>query len=148
MRISTSIENFIKDLISQTGGTVEIRRNELAVKFACVPSQINYVISTRFTVEQGYIVESRRGSGGSIKIKKIDINNDNYLMHIVNSIGNSISMSTAEAYLRNLIDYNVIDAKDARLILAAVSDKSILASPPLRDVIRAAIFKNIIIHLV
>ena len=73
MRISDIIEDFIKDLFDDNNEYIEIQRNELAEKFNCVPSQINYVISTRFRPSQGYYVESKRGGGGHIRIKKINI---------------------------------------------------------------------------
>lgn len=127
---------------------IEIQRNELANHFNCVPSQINYVISTRFTAERGYIVESRRGGGGCIKIKKININKSNYLMHIINSIGDSITQQAAEAFINNFIDYDVINAKESLIMKAAISDKSIKASQPLKDEIRAAILKNMVLNIV
>ena len=91
MRISDIIEEFIKDLFKGDEEYVEIQRNELAEKFNCVPSQINYVISTRFRPSQGYYVESKRGGGGHIRIKKINITKSNYLMHIITSMGDTIT---------------------------------------------------------
>ena len=89
MRISDVIENFIKDMLSDDNSAV-IQRNDLAEHFNCVPSQINYVISTRFTPLQGYYVESQRGGGGYIKIQKVNITHSDYLMHIITSIGNTL----------------------------------------------------------
>ena len=83
MRMSDMIEEFIKDLFSEEDSIVEIQRNDLAQQFNCVPSQINYVIATRFKPSQGYYVESRRGGGGNIKIRKINITKSNYFMHII-----------------------------------------------------------------
>ena len=68
MRISDSVANYILQLLQETNGTAEIQRNELASYLGCVPSQINYVITSRFTPEQGYLVESRRGGGGYTRI--------------------------------------------------------------------------------
>ena len=88
MRMSDVIEDFIKDLFEEDESDyVEIQRNELAQHFNCVPSQINYVISTRFKPSQGYYVESKRGGGGNIKIKKINNTKSDYIMHIINNIG-------------------------------------------------------------
>jgi transcriptional regulator CtsR len=148
LRISDLIEKFIKDLIKETNGVVEIQRNELANYFNCVPSQINYVISTRFTAEQGYIVESRRGGGGYIKIKRININKGNYLMHIVNSIGDSITQQAAEAFINSFYDHKIISEREAKIMRIAVSDKMLAISQPLRDEIRANILKNMILHLI
>ena len=146
--ISDIIEKFIKELIQDTDGVVEIQRNELANYFNCVPSQINYVIDTRFNTERGYIVESRRGGGGYIKIKRISINKSNYLMHIVNSIGNSITQQSAEAFIKNFFDYKAINEKEAKIMMVAVSDKILNIAQPLRDQIRANLLKNMIINLV
>ena len=95
MRMSDIIEEFIKDLFDDEK-EIEIQRNDLAQKFNCVPSQINYVISTRFKPAQGYYVESRRGGGGHITIRKVNNTKSDYLLHIIKNIGNSISNSEAE----------------------------------------------------
>ena len=84
------IEDFIKELFEEEN-SIEIQRNDLAEKFNCVPSQINYVISTRFKPAQGYYVESKRGGGGHITITKVNITKSNYFMHIISSVGNSIT---------------------------------------------------------
>ena len=86
MRMSDVIEEFIKDLLKDENEYIEIQRNELAEHFNCVPSQINYVIQTRFKPSQGYYVESKRGGGGHIKITKVNITKSNYLMHAISSI--------------------------------------------------------------
>ncbi len=91
MRMSDIIEDFIKDLLKDEDDFVEIQRNELAEQFNCVPSQINYVIQTRFKPSQGYYVESKRGGGGHIRIKKINITKSNYLMHIIASLDDKIT---------------------------------------------------------
>jgi transcriptional regulator CtsR len=141
------IEEFIKHAISVSDGVVEIQRNELASRFNCVPSQINYVIDTRFTLERGYYVESRRGGGGHIKIKEVFVDDSSFLMHMVNSIGSSVSQQVAEALVINLRDYNIISKKESHLMRAAVSDK-ILGSLLQRDQIRAQLLKNMLIVLV
>ncbi|WP_094548439.1 CtsR family transcriptional regulator [Petroclostridium xylanilyticum] len=148
VRISDIIENFLKELIEETDGVVEIQRNELANYFNCVPSQINYVIDTRFTAEKGYIVQSRRGGGGYIKIKKININKSNYLMHIVNSIGNSITQQSAEAFIKNFLDYNAVTEREAKMMQIVVSDKVLNVPQPMRDALRANILKNMILSLI
>lgn len=147
--LSDIIENFIKQLITDTNGSIEIQRNELANHFNCVPSQINYVISTRFTTDRGYYVESRRGGGGHVKIKRINITRPgNYLMHIVSSMGTSISQQSAEVFINNFIDYNVISEREGLIMRAAVSDKVIGGIPmPDRDILRATQLKNMILSL-
>ena len=141
MFIIFNIIETIKDMIIEEEGSVEIQRNELAGKFNCVPSQINYVISTRFTADKGYYVESRRGGGGYISIKRLNIDSDSeYLMHIITSIGNKISQLTAEVLIKNFVDYNIIEPREAMLMKAATSDKVFVVVPmDKRDEIRCAI---------
>ena len=148
-RLSDIIEAFIKQMIADTDGTIEIQRNELANQFNCVPSQINYVIDTRFTVDRGYYVESRRGGGGHVKIRRININRPgNYLMHIVSSMGNSISQQSAEVFINNFVDYDVISEREGFVMKAAVSDKVLGGlQMPDRDILRAVLLKNMIISL-
>ncbi len=145
MSISDIIENFIKDMM--TDNTATLKRNELADKFNCVPSQINYVISTRFTSEKGYIVESRRGGGGYITIRKINVQPDNMLMHVVNSIGNEIDFESARVCIKALYEYDVISKREANIIISAISDRVLTCERPLRDKIRANMIKNMLLYL-
>jgi len=148
-RISDLIEEFIKQMISDTDGTIEIQRNELASYFNCVPSQINYVLDTRFTIERGYYVESRRGGGGHIKIRRVDIKRPgNYLMHIITSMGDSITQQSAEVFISNFVDYEVVSEREALLLKAATSDKALSSVKlPERDNLRATILKNMLTSL-
>ncbi|MDX1357668.1 MAG: CtsR family transcriptional regulator [Clostridia bacterium] len=149
-RLSDVIEEFIKDMIKETGGEAEIQRNALATRFKCVPSQINYVIGTRFTNEHGYFVESRRGGGGHIKIRRIAVTKPyNNFMHLVLSIGDSISEQSAVAHINNFVDYKLISSRDGKLMKAAISSKALSsASPDERDAIRAGILKNMLLRLI
>lgn len=148
MKLSNIIEEFIKEMISQENGEIELRRNELASKFNCVPSQINYVISTRFSPERGYIVESRRGGGGYIKITRVvPKQGGNAMMHVVNMIGEMISYGDASAVVRNCFDYDLITRNEAKILLAALSEKSIPIQQPQQDILRAKILKNVLITL-
>ncbi|MFA7673186.1 MAG: CtsR family transcriptional regulator [Clostridia bacterium] len=144
--LSDVIESFIKDLITGTDGEVEIQRNDLAVYFNCVPSQINYVISTRFTSERGYFVESKRGGGGHITISRMSTDKPyDYFMHIILSMGDEISQHSADVYIDNFLDLNVISESDRNLLKAAVNDNSLKSVPVfLRDRVRADIFKNML----
>lgn len=148
-RLSDIIETFLKTLINEEDGAVEIQRNELANKFNCVPSQINYVISTRFTTDKGYYVESRRGGGGYISIKRINTESaGDYLMHIITSIGDKISQHTCEVFINNFVDYNIIKYREAMLMKAATSDKVLMDVPiDKRDDVRATILKNMLMGL-
>ncbi|MCR4435178.1 MAG: CtsR family transcriptional regulator [Clostridiales bacterium] len=149
-RLSDIIEAFIKQLIDDTNGTIEIQRNELANHFNCVPSQINYVIDTRFTMERGYYVESRRGGGGHIRIRRVNINRPgDYLMHIIASMGSAISQQSAEAFINNFVDYDVISAREGYILKAAVSDKALsMVQLPNRDSLRAVLLKNMLMSLI
>ena len=147
MRISDSVANYILQMLNEEGGIAEIQRNELANTFGCVPSQINYVITSRFTPEQGYIVESRRG-GGYIRITRRRMSKFDMIMHIVNAIGQTIDAASARAMLRNLVENGIAEQSDAKLIAAALSEKSLAAAPKeLRGQLRAAIFKNMLLVL-
>ena len=147
MRISDNIEEFIKSLFEEDD-FIEIQRNELAEYFNCVPSQINYVISTRFGPRQGYYVESRRGGGGYIKIKKVNITKSNYLMHIITNIGEKISSNEVDIFISNFISYNIISEKEAKLLKVATSDNVLTVPVEIRDRVRANIFKNMLLNLV
>ena len=148
-RMSDIIEAFLKQLINETNGSIEIQRNELANHFNCVPSQINYVIDTRFTAERGYYVESKRGGGGHIRIKRVNISRPgNYLMHIISSMGDSISQQSAEVFITNFIDYEVVSAREGRILKAATSDKVLGGiQMPDRDILRAVMLKNMLASL-
>ena len=147
--MSDIIEAFIKQMINDTDGSIEIQRNELASQFKCVPSQINYVIDTRFTTERGYYVESRRGGGGHIKIRRVNISRPgNYLMHIVSSMGDSISQQSAEVFINNFVDYEVISVREGLILRAAISDKVLGFVPmPDRDMLRASMLKHMMMSL-
>ena len=146
MRISDSVANYILELLNQAGGIAEIQRNELASFLGCVPSQINYVLTSRFTPEQGYLVESRRGGGGYIRITRLQLYTADMIMHIVNGVGESLDSATARAMLGNMVERGVLDRTSAELIGAAVSEKSLAAVPrELRDAVRAMIYKNMLL---
>ncbi len=147
MKLSNMIEEFIKELLEEEQ-MVELQRNELAVRFNCVPSQINYVISTRFSPERGYSVESRRGGGGYIRITKAAADDGNYIMQIVGNIGDYISATGAKAILQNFYVNNLLTAREAKLIMAALSDNSLMIKPPERDMVRAVMLKNVLINLI
>jgi transcriptional regulator CtsR len=148
-RLSDIIESFIKEMMDDMDGSIEIQRNELANRFNCVPSQINYVISTRFSTDKGYYVESRRGGGGYISIKRLNVDSvGEYLMHIITSIGDKLSQHTCEIFVQNFMDYDIINEQEAGLMKAATSDKALAAVPPdSRDEIRMTILKNMLMSL-
>lgn len=145
MNLSNEITKIILEMLERDGYT-EIQRNELAQSVGCVPSQINYVIDSRFTPEQGYIVESRRGGGGYIRIQRVNMDNGIMLMHVVNTIGASLDEKTFRAHIMNLNHRGALGANEARLMLAAASDTALRQLPAeLRDKVRACIFKNMLL---
>ena len=112
----------------------------------CVPSQINYVLTSRFTPEQGYIVESRRGGGGYIRITRMRLSRSDMIMHIVNSVGDSLDAATARAMTSNLLQNGMLDRSAAGLIRAACSEHALAAVPKeIRDTVRASIYKNMLL---
>lgn len=126
--------------------TAEIQRNELAGVIGCAPSQINYVLSSRFTPEHGYIIESRRGGGGYIKIKRVVLKHSSALMHIINSIGDRIDALSTRIVLENCLETGLITRDVARIMAAAVSEKVMQELPPiLKDTLRAAILKQMLL---
>lgn len=147
MRMSDVIEEFIKDLFDDNQ-YIEIQRNDLAQHFNCVPSQINYVISTRFKPSQGYYVESKRGGGGCIKIKKINLEKSEYLLHIINNIQNEITQNEVDILISDFLSYDLITPKEAKLLKVATSDNVLTLGTDIRDGIRAKIFKNMLINII
>ncbi len=146
MSISNDIARMLLAMLDETG-RAEIQRNELAEQLGCVPSQINYVISSRFTPEQGFTVESRRGGGGYIKITRINYTaKEQMLMHIINSVGDSIGEHSAKAIVINLNHSDILSADKAKLILAALNDNCYKSVPAeYRSRIRAAVLKQMLL---
>lgn len=149
MRMSDLVAQHILAMLDEQNGNAEIRRNELASDLGCVPSQINYVITSRFTPEQGYIVESRRGGGGYIRITRVNMDKSSAVMHIVNSIGETLDKATAEVMIKNMYNQSIIDLPTARLLASALSERVFKEIPrDTKDVLRARIFKNMLLTLI
>jgi transcriptional regulator CtsR len=119
--ISDVIEKMLIQMLSDEGGQLELRRNELAERLGCVPSQINYVITSRFTPERGYIIESRRGGGGYIRITKKMIHNDEFLMHLFCAVGDTIDRRSAALYTLELLERGLISEREGRMLSAVMS---------------------------
>lgn len=137
--ISDIIEQYLKQVLDTSGKEiVEIKRSEIADKFQCVPSQINYVINTRFTIERGYIVESKRGGGGYIRIIKVKANDHAQLInHILSVVGKRLSQSAAEDIILRLVEENVISKREAKIMLSVVDRSVLYIDVPERDELRA-----------
>ncbi|MGN0503767.1 MAG: CtsR family transcriptional regulator [Ruminococcus sp.] len=148
MRLSDLLTEYIMEMIDAEGNA-EIRRNELADHFGCVPSQINYVITSRFTPEQGYVVESKRGGGGYIRITRIKTDKNTALMHIINSIGQELDNITAQVMIKNLLSSSIIGEEAARIMLSATSERSLgLVPTSQRDKVRATMYKNMLLSII
>lgn len=147
MKMSDIITARILNMLEQSElGTAEIQRNELASLIGCVPSQINYVLSSRFTPEHGYVIESRRGGGGYIRITKIRLDRSSALMHIINSVGRAIDPSTARILIENTAQAELITKQVADVMQAAISSAVLHEIPPLyRDTYRAAVLKQMLL---
>lgn len=148
MRMSDLVARYILEMLERQDGNAEIQRNELAGSLGCVPSQINYVITSRFTPEQGYIVESRRGGGGYIRITRVKADRSTALMHIINAIGKAIDKSSVEIMIKNMLNQSIIDERTARLMMGALSERAFSDIPQeIRNSLRANIFKNMLLTL-
>ncbi|KGR79776.1 CtsR family transcriptional regulator [Ureibacillus manganicus] len=147
--ISDIIEGYLKQVIEIGGkGHIEIKRSELADKFQCVPSQINYVINTRFTVERGYLVESKRGGGGYIRIVRVRPNSKLDLLDaVIEQIENGATQSMTEDIVYRLIDEAVITKREAKLMLAALDRTTLRIDLPIRDTIRSYIMRAMLTTL-
>jgi transcriptional regulator CtsR len=144
--ISDLIADFIKEALKEDDGTTELQRSELAGKFNCVPSQINYVISTRFSPERGYIVESRRGGGGYIRISRVQMTPSALAMHTINAVGDVIDLDSATALISNAAAGGAVDDKTAKVMAAAIGNQALRSVPPSdRGRVRAGILKQMLL---
>ena len=141
------IAEFLQSCLEEAeNGVLEIQRNDLAQRFNCVPSQINYVMSTRFSPEHGYIVESRRGGNGYIRITRVHMDRQTLMMHVINSLGNEMDLPSARAILSNLVQSGALEETVGQALLAAVGDKALTAVPrDQRDQVRADILRQVLI---
>ena len=148
-RLVDVIEQMIKEMVDENDGTATICRSQLAEQANCVPSQITYVLSTRFSSGNGYIVESRRGGGGQITITRVrHVGPDDYLKAIIDAVGDDLTQSQAKTFLTNAVSVGAMSSKEGTAIMAAVSDRSLAKiDSDIRSVVRADIFKNALLGL-
>ncbi|WP_409303693.1 CtsR family transcriptional regulator [Peribacillus sp. SCS-155] len=147
--ISDIIENYLKQILDLSEKDIlEIKRSEVADKFQCVPSQINYVINTRFTIERGYLVESKRGGGGYIRIMKVQTHDDAHLVdQLISLIGNRVSQGSAEVIINRLINEDIVNDREAKIMLSVIDRSVIFIDLPDRDELRARILKAMLTTL-
>ncbi|WP_099223697.1 CtsR family transcriptional regulator [Listeria costaricensis] len=146
--ISDIIEAYLKQVL-ESQEAIEIKRSEIADKFECVPSQINYVINTRFTMERGYIVESKRGGGGYIRIIKVKMSDKLQLLDAIISMVHDkrVSQAFAEDVVWRLLEEDVITQKEARLMVAAMDREALIIPLPDRDILRSRVLEAMLIAL-
>lgn len=141
-RLSDVIEQFIKELIENNDyEELQIQRNELANYFSCAPSQINYVLTTRFTIDKGYCIESKRGGGGCIVIKKIEFGHLQSLLEAINEkVGSSLTYDSGVQIINGLFDAEIITEREASIMKIAINDRT-LGIIENRNRLRAEILK-------
>lgn len=145
-QLSDAIERFIKELMEEDA-QIEVRRNELAQHFGCAPSQINYVLATRFSVDHGYLIESRRGGGGYIRIFRMQERApETLLSSLLSRIGNSIPEDGAVAIIAHLLDIGIVTAREAKLMRAAVGRNALALPVSAKDVLRASVLSSLVIQ--
>ncbi len=150
MRISDMIENFIKEMMQEEQPEIELKRNELAEYFHCAPSQINYVLATRFTPDHGYVINSQRGGGGCIRIIRVNRTGDEHLAYLMQQrIGDSLDEQTAAVLCRHLAEKGIVSAEESATMYAALSPASFSIPIPenLKNVLRARIMKNMLLSI-
>lgn len=146
--VSARIERYLLQLLASGDGVVETRRSALAEMFGCVPSQINYVLETRFTPERGYMIESRRGEGGYIRIVRVNLEKEDQIRDLISrQIGTALSQERAEHHIERLLGEGLITPREGRLLGAAIQRDALRVGLPLRDLIRASVFRSMLLAL-
>lgn len=146
-KISDLIEQFLIKTLGDSS-SLDISRNELAVFFSCAPSQINYVLDTRFTAERGFLIESQRGGGGFVKITRVRFDGtDDATRLILESVGEELTLKRASHILDNLRKEQIVSERDQELLMVVMSDGSLALPINIRDRVRANAFKNVLLFL-
>ncbi|MBU8880275.1 CtsR family transcriptional regulator [Bacillus sp. FJAT-29790] len=147
--VSDIIESYLKKVLEMSEREiVEIKRSEIADKFQCVPSQINYVINTRFTIERGYTVESKRGGGGYIRIMKVQSNDNAHLIdQLLSIIQGRLAQGSAEDVIYRLVEEEIITKREAKIMLSVIDRSVLYIDLPYRDELRARMLKAMLTTL-
>lgn len=150
MRLSDIIEAFLNDMLNEADkNELEIQRNELANHFSCAPSQINYVLTTRFTTDRGYYIESKRGGGGCIKIRKVDYQDKKPLVDaMIEKIGNNITYNSALGIIKVMLDMNIITEREGNIIKSSINDRTLGDIVDNRNKVRAEILKSAVLIVI
>ena len=146
-RLSDNIEQFIKAMMDD-GDRIELRRNELAQHFGCAPSQINYVLATRFTIERGYIIDSRRGEGGYVRIVQMrpEPTGGQLLAQLLSNVGKSITEDGAHGIIYQLRELSILTTAEANLMAAATSDGAFTIGVGAKDALRACVLSAMLVQ--
>ena len=148
MLISEKIARILEVMLNEQNGIIEIKRNEFANLVGCVPSQINYVITSRFNKDRGYIVESRRGGGGYIKIIRPEMTGSTYLCHLLGIIGNEIDSDSAVFLVKDMYSKGVISEREASIIISVLGNISVFeASKNALNSMRAEMLKSAVLTI-
>jgi transcriptional regulator of stress and heat shock response len=141
-KLSDTIEEFIKEMLEDSRSKeLQIQRNELAIQFCCAPSQINYVLATRFTTDKGYYIESKRGGGGCILIRRLEHDVHKPLTEIINEkIGHSITYDRGDQIISGLTESNILTQREAMLMRISINDRTLIQAID-RNKLRADILK-------
>lgn len=146
-RISDNIEDFILSTLGENAH-INLSRNDLAHYFNCAPSQINYVLTTRFNINRGFVIESQRGGGGYIKVVKLQSSGSDYLMRVLDDvIKDEISFKDATFVLEDLVSKGFISSEQSRILLYAVQDKALVNPIKMENRLRANILRNALVNL-
>lgn len=148
-RLSDIIEEFIKELLSEAKEEeIEIQRNELANYFSCAPSQINYVLTTRFTQDKGYYIESRRGGGGCIRIIRVNYKEHTSLAEIINDkIGDYITSDSSNRIIDSLQESGILTQREAKIVKIMLNDRTLTSALDNKNKLRADILKAVILNI-
>lgn len=145
--MSDIIAQYLKQVLEDKD-SIQIRRNELAELFDVVPSQINYVINTRFTIQQGYLVESKRGGGGYIKIQEVKLKDDQEtLKKLIQVIGDEMTERDSKALIHKLYEKEFVNKNQARLMLSATQKTTLQCAGKSENIVRASILKAFLLNL-
>jgi len=147
--LADRIEEYLKQILEKTTeGYIVLQRSELAGEFACVPSQINYVLDTRFTVERGYLVESRRGGGGYLRIIRLGLGIEGQYQQVIRQlIGEQLSRARSNALVERLLDEELLTTREAALIKSVLSGNNLEGEFKDWDTLRACLMKDILTTL-
>ncbi len=147
--LANSIEDYLKRLLTLSGaGYIDIKRKELSNKFSCVPSQVNYVLETRFTLEKGYLVESKRGGRGYVRIKKLKLSPRSSLIHFLRELeGGLPGEEHAKGFLYRLYEDRFLSLRELRLMEAVLEGLDTLEENPLKNKIRRDLLRQMLVVL-